>query len=121
LIAFDGEQIVGFGVADGLGDLRIAGDGVDGDHGAFEAPAGGKFPEQHGDGGRFVGLVVDRLLSENQMAARGEGLRPNAAPRFQYSACPRCGKNDPAKAATPSVVRVRKARRPSAGSKSGAL
>src|SRR5208283_3872870 len=40
LIAFDGEQIVGSGVADGLGDLRIAGDGVDGDHGAFEAAAG---------------------------------------------------------------------------------
>ena len=40
LIAFDGEQIVGSGVADGLGDLRIASDGVDGDHRAFEAAAG---------------------------------------------------------------------------------
>ena len=58
------EQIVGSGVADGLGDVRIAGDGVDGDDGAFEAAAGGEFLEQHRDGGRFVGLVVDRLLSD---------------------------------------------------------
>src|SRR5208282_3549214 len=58
LIAFNGEQIVGSGVADGLGDLRIAGDGVDGDHGAFEAAAGGEFLEQQRDRGRFVGFVV---------------------------------------------------------------
>jgi len=68
-----------------LGDLRIAGDGVDGDHGAFEAAAGGKFLEQHRDGGRFVGFVVDRLLSENQMAVGGEGgnqmqRRPSLGP-----------------------------------------
>ena len=73
LIAFDGEQVVGPGVADGFCDLRIAGDGVDGDHGAFEAAAGGEFLEQQGDGGRFVGLAVDRLLSENQTAVGGEG------------------------------------------------
>ncbi len=30
LIALDGEQMVGSGVADGLDDLRIPGDGVDG-------------------------------------------------------------------------------------------
>jgi hypothetical protein len=35
--------------------------------------ARGEFLEQHGDGGRFVGLVVDRLLSENQTAVGGEG------------------------------------------------
>ena len=41
--------------------------------GAFEAAAGGEFLEQHRDGGRFVGFVVDRLLPENQMAVGGEG------------------------------------------------
>jgi hypothetical protein len=41
LIAFDREQIIGPGGADRSGDLRIAGDGVDADHGAFEAAAGG--------------------------------------------------------------------------------
>ena len=30
LIALDSEQMVGCGVADGLGDLRIPGEGVDG-------------------------------------------------------------------------------------------
>jgi len=73
LIAFDGEQIVGSGVADGSGDLRIAGDGVDGGHGAFEAAAGGEFLEQQRDRGRFVGRVVDGLLPENQMAVGGDG------------------------------------------------
>ena len=53
--------------------VRIAGDRVDGDQGAFEAAAGGEFLEQQRDGGRFVGFVVDRLLSENQMAVGGEG------------------------------------------------
>src|SRR5947209_13237669 len=43
LIAFDGEQVVGSHGADRLGDLRIAGDRVDGDHGAFKAAAGGEF------------------------------------------------------------------------------
>ena len=38
LIALDGEQVVGPDGSD-AGDLRIAGDGVDGDHGAFEAAA----------------------------------------------------------------------------------
>jgi hypothetical protein len=80
LIAFDGEQIVCSGVADGLGDPRIAGDGVDGDDGAFEAAAGGEFLEQQRNGGRFVGLVVGRLLSEDQTAVGGEGLKPDAAP-----------------------------------------
>jgi len=56
-----------------LGDLRIAGDGVDGDHGAFEVAAGGEFRQQQRDRGRFVGFVVDRLLPENQMAVGGEG------------------------------------------------
>jgi hypothetical protein len=56
-----------------LGDLRIAGDGVDADHGAFQAAAGGEFLEQHRDGGRFAGFVVDGLLPENQTAVGGEG------------------------------------------------
>ena len=56
LVAFDGEQIIGFNVADGSGDRGIACDGVDGDQGAFEAAAGGEFLEQQRDGGRFVGL-----------------------------------------------------------------
>jgi hypothetical protein len=56
-----------------LGDLRIAGDGVDADHGAFQAAAGGEFLEQLGDGGCFAGFVVDGLLPENQTAVGGEG------------------------------------------------
>ena len=73
LIAFDGEQIVGADVADGFCDVRIAGDGVDGDHGAVEAAAGREFLEQHRDRARFVGFVLDRLLPENQAPVDGEG------------------------------------------------
>ena len=35
--------------------------------------AGGEFRQQQRDRGRFVGFVVDRLLSENQMDVGGEG------------------------------------------------
>ena len=61
LITFDGEQIIGSGVADGSSDLRIAGDGVDGDLGAFEAAAGGELLEQYGMA--VVSLVLSSTAS----------------------------------------------------------
>ena len=65
--------MVGSGVADGLGDGSLAGDGVDGDH-AFQAAAGGEFFEQPRDRGRFAGLVVDPSCPRTKwlLAAKAE-------------------------------------------------
>ena len=61
LIAFDGEPIVGAGVADGLGDLRIAGDGVDGDHGASKLRPAASFASNRGIA--VVSLVLSSTAS----------------------------------------------------------
>ena len=53
LVAFEGEQTLDLGVEDRSVDLRIAGDGVDGGHSAFEARPDGGPLEQYGDGRPF--------------------------------------------------------------------
>ena len=69
LVVLHGQQVVGLGVEDGLGDVRIASHGVDGDQGAFEVEA----LHQRRDGGDLVGFFVDRLLAQHQPAVGGEG------------------------------------------------
>jgi hypothetical protein len=68
-VAFDGEQIIGSGLAYGSSDLSIAGYGVDEmTTGAFEAAAGGELFEQHRDGG--LGPSRPATLRGNNSHAR---------------------------------------------------
>ena len=68
LVVFDGEQIVGLGRDDRIGDPRIAADGIDADQCAFHVDA----PDELGDRDDFIGFHVDGLLAEDEMAAAGE-------------------------------------------------
>ena len=48
LVGLDGEKVIGPGRGDGGGDVRIAGDGIDGDDGPFEGAARRQALEESG-------------------------------------------------------------------------
>ena len=68
-VGLEGEQIVAAAVDDGLGDLDLGPDGVDGDERAGQVQA----LQQQRDGDDFVGLVGDRLLRQHQALAARPG------------------------------------------------
>ena len=85
LVGLDGEQVVGLVVNDGLGDIRIADDGVDGHQSAGELAGSGETIEQLRDGGDLVGGFGDRLLTEHQLAGGWRRRRGDAAPPCRWS------------------------------------
>ena len=65
LVALERQEVIGLCVGDGLGDLGIGGDGVDGDQGGLDGQ-----PLQNGqDGGALILFGVDRLLGQNELLA----------------------------------------------------
>ena len=66
LVFLDGEAVVGARIVDVLGDLWVAGDGVDGD----QRPLEDQTLEQDGDGGDLVGFLLDRRLAEHEPRAK---------------------------------------------------
>lgn len=69
LVALERQEVIGLCVGDGLGDLGIGGDGVDGDQGGFDDQ-----PLQDGqDGGALILFGLDRLLSQNELLAGSPG------------------------------------------------
>ena len=67
VVALEGQQVVRLGVADGDGDLFLAGHGVEADHAALHVDV----VQQFGNGGDLVGFRIDKQLTECQSAGRG--------------------------------------------------
>ena len=68
LVGLDGEEIVSTFIADGLGDGRVGGDGVDGDECALEAVTGGQPSSSSvpAIGSGFAALLRRCFLAEHQ-------------------------------------------------------
>jgi hypothetical protein len=69
LVVLHGQKIVGLGVENALGNVRIASHGVDRDQGALEIDA----IEKGRNSGDFVRFFIDRLLPQDELAGSGEG------------------------------------------------
>src|SRR5215470_9688226 len=69
LVALDLQQVVGPALADGLGNVRLAAHGVDAHQRALQLQQ----PQQPGDGGDLVGLVLNGHLPQRQAAHPGPG------------------------------------------------
>ena len=63
LVGLHGEEIIGSMVHNALGNIRIAGDGVDGDECASERARGGKAFEQRRNCGYLIGFRLHGLIS----------------------------------------------------------
>ena len=68
-VGLQGEQVVAATLDDGLGDLGLCADRIDGDQGTGQ----GQALQQQRDGGDLVRLVADRLLAQHQTLAAGPG------------------------------------------------
>lgn len=68
LVAFDGQQVVGFLLQDLRGDLALAAHRVDADQIAFDQQC----VEQLGDGADLVALAIDLLLPQHEAGLRGK-------------------------------------------------
>lgn len=69
LVGFERQQVIGFAIMDGLGDLRRCAHSVDGDQGAFQ----GQALEQQRDGPDLVGFLRCRFLPQDKALAAGPG------------------------------------------------